>query len=202
MFCPSCGQPVSGDARFCPACGRALPEAASGTAPPAPVAGGITTGVPATAAALPLRPAGFWRRFWGLIVDRFVIGIVLFPIGMLFGIQFLAWPRWDAETFGVEQLVALIAGSLTMLLIRTVVEWLYAALLQSSSRQATLGQMLLGLKVTDLDGRRISFARASGRHVASFLSALILCIGYLMCAFTAKKQTLHDLIASTLVLRT
>jgi uncharacterized RDD family membrane protein YckC len=61
--------------------------------------------------------------------------------------------------------------------------------------------MALGLKVTDLEGRRISFARATGRHFAKFLSAMICLVGYIMAGFTARKQALHDVIAGTLVVR-
>jgi uncharacterized RDD family membrane protein YckC len=53
--------------------------------------------------------------------------------------------------------------------------------------------------VTGLDGRRISFARATARHFAKYISTLILFIGFIMAAFTAKKQALHDLIAETVV---
>ena len=41
--------------------------------------------------------------------------------------------------------------------------------------------------------------RALGRNLAKILSGLILCIGFLMVAFTGKKQGLHDMIAGTLV---
>ena len=73
--------------------------------------------------------------------------------------------------------------------------------MQSSSRQATLGKMALGIKVTSLDGERISFLRATGRYFATILSSLLLMIGYIMAAFTQRKQALHDMIASTLVVR-
>ena len=82
-----------------------------------------------------------------------------------------------------------------------VVSWLYFALLESSPKQATLGKMALGIKVTDLDGNRISFGRATGRFFAKIISGVILMIGYIMAAFTAKKQALHDIIASTLVIK-
>jgi uncharacterized RDD family membrane protein YckC len=56
--------------------------------------------------------------------------------------------------------------------------------------------------VTDLQGRRITFARASGRFFAKIITGLIpLGIGYIMAGFTEKKQALHDMIASCLVLR-
>jgi uncharacterized RDD family membrane protein YckC len=58
------------------------------------------------------------------------------------------------------------------------------------------------LKVTDLEGRRISFARATGRHFAKLLSGFILMIGFIMAGFTQRKQALHDMIAGTLVVRT
>jgi uncharacterized RDD family membrane protein YckC len=79
--------------------------------------------------------------------------------------------------------------------------WLYEAFMESSSYQATLGKMICGMKVTDLNGSRISFERATGRHFAKWLSAIILCIGYIMVGLTERKQGLHDLLAGTLVQR-
>jgi len=77
--------------------------------------------------------------------------------------------------------------------------WLYEALMESSSRQATLGKMIFGMKVTDLSGNRISFARATGRYFAKWLSGLTLLIGYIIAGFTERKQALHDMLAGTLV---
>ena len=79
--------------------------------------------------------------------------------------------------------------------------WLYEALMESSSYQSTLGKMIFGMKVTDLYGNRISFARATGRHFAKILSGMILCIGFIMVGLTERKQGLHDLLAGTLVRR-
>lgn len=61
-----------------------------------------------------------------------------------------------------------------------VMGWLYSAVLESSSMQGTLGKKALGLVVTDMDGRRISFGRATGRYFAKFLSAMILLVGFMM----------------------
>lgn len=80
--------------------------------------------------------------------------------------------------------------------------WLYFALMESSKYQATLGKMALNLRVTDLHGNKIGFGRATGRFFGKYLSSLILCIGYLMVAWTEKKQGLHDIMAKTLVIRT
>src|SRR2546428_774442 len=71
-----------------------------------------------------------------------------------------------------------------------------------SPRLATVGKMVFGLKVTNLEGHRISFARATGRHFAKLISAMILLIGYIMAGFSERKQALHDMIAGTLVVRT
>jgi Tfp pilus assembly major pilin PilA len=78
--------------------------------------------------------------------------------------------------------------------------WLYFALLESSGWQATVGKRALGIKVTTVDGQRIGFGQATGRYFAKILSGLTLCIGFLMVAWTQKRQGLHDKIAGTLVL--
>lgn len=78
--------------------------------------------------------------------------------------------------------------------------WLYFASLESSKWQATIGKRVLGLKVVDLKGKRVSFWRATARYFSKLLSRLILMIGFLMILWTKKKQALHDKIASTLVI--
>jgi uncharacterized RDD family membrane protein YckC len=60
--------------------------------------------------------------------------------------------------------------------------------------------MVFGLVVTDTQGARLSFLHATGRHFAKFLSTLTLLIGYVMAAFTERKQALHDFVAGTYVL--
>jgi uncharacterized RDD family membrane protein YckC len=71
--------------------------------------------------------------------------------------------------------------------------------MESSSKQATLGKMALGIIVTDLEGQRISFGKATGRHFSKIVSGIILYIGFIMVAFTEKKQGLHDMMAGCLV---
>ena len=82
-----------------------------------------------------------------------------------------------------------------------IIWWVYFAVLHSSVWQASVGKKVLGLKVTDLEGRRISFGRATGRYFAGILSALLLCVGYMMVGWTQKKQGLHDKIAGTYVVK-
>lgn len=80
--------------------------------------------------------------------------------------------------------------------------WLYFAGLESSPLQATLSGRMLGLRVTDLSGEPISFNRATVRHFAMYLSAVTpFAVGYLMAFWTKRRQTLHDYVSSTLVLK-
>ena len=79
--------------------------------------------------------------------------------------------------------------------------WLYEAFMMSSEWQATVGKRVMSIVVTDLGGGRISFGRATGRHFAKYLSAFLLGIGFIMAAFTSKKQALHDIIADTVVVK-
>lgn len=78
--------------------------------------------------------------------------------------------------------------------------WLYYAGLESSAYQATLGKLLFGIKVTDLAGNPISMEIATRRHLAKFLSGLLLGAGYLMIATTEKEQGLHDKLVGCLVM--
>ncbi len=88
---------------------------------------------------------------------------------------------------------------MTLILAASAAQWLYFALMESSVKQGTLGKMALGIIVTDANGNRISFGRATGRYFGKIISGAILCIGYIMAGFTEKKQALHDMIAGCLV---
>ena len=133
-----------------------------------------------------------------LVIDTLVIAIVVLPVSGIMALTIaLAGKVVSMPALGVH-LVRVIAT----VTFSSCANWIYEAGLESSSKQATLGKMAMGLKVTDLVGRRISFARATGRHFAKILSGMILLIGYIMAGFTERKQALHDMIAGTLVQRT
>jgi uncharacterized RDD family membrane protein YckC len=80
--------------------------------------------------------------------------------------------------------------------------WLYSALQECSSQQATIGKRVLGIKVIDLAGQRISFGRATGRYFGKIISGMIMYIGFIMAGFTDRKQALHDMMAGCLLVRT
>ncbi|MEY3002715.1 MAG: hypothetical protein RLZZ428_1090 [Pseudomonadota bacterium] len=130
--------------------------------------------------------AGFWKRFAAYIIDFFVLFIPSFIIGFTIGMTYGNILTTD-ELEGLNNLVGI------------VISWLYWAVMESSPKQATLGKMALGIKVTNLNGERISFARASGRFFGKIVSSLLLLIGFIMIAITKKKQGLHDKMAGTLI---
>lgn len=136
------------------------------------------------------RYAGFWIRVAALIIDAIVLYIPLTILQKLAGLD---------ATPNPEDLNAVLSAALTSMVLSTAVQWAYRSTMHSSQWQATVGKMAVGIRVTDRDGGRISFARASGRYLAEILSGIILGIGYIMAAFTERKQALHDKLADTVV---
>jgi len=133
--------------------------------------------------------AGFWKRVAAFLIDYLIIIVGCYAIGCVLGIVlYLAGISYNTKTF--EQ---------RCLLWGVIIYWLYYALMESSPKQATLGKMALRIKVTDLNGKIISFSRATGRHFGKIISQIILCIGFIMVASTQKKQGLHDIMAGCLV---
>ncbi|HKW61216.1 MAG TPA: RDD family protein [Candidatus Acidoferrum sp.] len=149
---------------------------------------------------------GFWLRFLAYLIDGAVIliGICVVAIPLVFLTGLGAYlsqinPEEDWNENGAWVIVAVIFLLATASL---VITWLYHALMECSEWQATVGKKVLGLVVTDMEGRRVSFWRATGRHFAKIVTNMIpLLIGYIMAGFTDKKQALHDLIAGCLILQ-
>lgn len=175
MYCPKCGSENPDEAEFCVKCGSGLRSGARDSGP---------SGI--------IGYAGFWRRFAAVIIDGILLNIATMIIGLIVGI--------GPGTLYARNVVDLSRPRVAVFsLITVVVAWLYYTLLESSSGQATLGKMALGISVTDMSGNRISFGRANGRYWGKILSAMIFMVGYLMAAFTQRKQALHDILAETLV---
>lgn len=196
MYCAKCGAQVAEGVAFCAACGQ-------------PTSGGGAPGYAATAPAPQVPYAGFWLRFVAYIIDGFVLGIpftaiifiLLAATGALGVLQHIN-PGEPPDAAAALLGVGVVAAFVGVVLLSIVGGWLYFGWTESSTWQATLGKRALGLYVTDMNGQRCSFGRASGRFFAKFITGLIpLAIGYIMAGFTDKKQALHDMIASCLVLR-
>ena len=133
--------------------------------------------------------AGFWRRCAAYTIDYFITFLASYVVGLVAGFG-LSVGQGAAGMMAAPT----IGGFLGL-----IVGWLYFALQESSAKQATLGKLALGIKVTDSYGRRIGFGRATGRFFGKLLSGLILAIGFMLAGWTEKKQALHDMLAGTFV---
>lgn len=144
--------------------------------------------------------AGFWLRVAAYLIDAIILYIANALVTMpIMGTNMQAFIDPEANP---EEMLELMMTSLGPVIgITTLISWLYFALMESSEKQATVGKMALGLKVVDMYGEKLTFLRATGRHFAKIISGIILCIGYIMVGFTEKKQALHDIIASALVVK-
>ena len=122
------------------------------------------------------RFAGFWVRAIASIIDSLVLGVVGAVLGVIF-----------ARAEGL------------LVILGIIVNLSYFACLESSDKQATFGKRAMGIIVVDAQGNRMSTGQAWGRTLSKILSSVIMSIGYLMVAFTEKKQGLHDKMADTYV---
>ncbi|MBI2619333.1 MAG: RDD family protein [Ignavibacteriales bacterium] len=151
--------------------------------------------------------AGFWKRFAAYLIDSIILGVVswiiilpiLGAIGLGMGSMDYSEEMITDEDAAAGLAAMMVGGMMMLWVVIAVAAWLYFALMESSSKQATLGKMALGIIVTDMNGNRLTFGRATGRYFGKILSGMILMIGYIMAAFTEKKQALHDMIAGCLV---
>ncbi len=155
--------------------------------------------------------AGFWLRFVAHLLDGLIVGlpaiIVLFIVLLSSGLGTVLRnlpnpPPSPDDPAGAAFGIGLMIGVAVFVLLAIVGSWLYYAGFESSSWQATPGKKVLNIIVTDMNGARVTFGRASGRFFAKWVTQLIpLGIGYILAGITERKQALHDMIASTLVLR-
>jgi uncharacterized RDD family membrane protein YckC len=151
--------------------------------------------------------AGFWLRFCACISDGIILG---FPMTLME----IIWNPYGATQENVENTMQSGGSPLeafsgffdsnvvAFLVVSTLAYVAYYVYFHASVWQATPGKMLFGLKVVGSDLGRISPLRAFGRYLASWISALVLGIGFIMAAFHPKKRTLHDIMADTYVLDT
>jgi uncharacterized RDD family membrane protein YckC len=153
-----------------------MDETMSMTAPPASI----------DTEARHVRYAGFWMRFWAYLVDIIVVaslnGILITPLIRGFDLP--------ATEPAILPLQAILTG---------IVYYTYFILMTKFLSQ-TLGKMLFGLKVASLNKRKLTWGTVIFREgIGRFISKTILFVGFLVVAFTKKKQGIHDLFADTTV---
>jgi uncharacterized RDD family membrane protein YckC len=187
MHCHKCGAKNDDQAAFCDKCGVALQK-------PTPETGAAVPAYPAA-----VQYAGFWRRVGAYLIDSLIVGAVwtaLYYTLVAAGVVSIPeMNEMDIEEYTGWMFTFMWISNIVVFALQT----LYFAIMESSSKQATLGKMVLGIVVTDPDGKRVSFGRALGRNLGKIISSIILLIGYFMIAFTQKKQGLHDIMANCLV---
>jgi uncharacterized RDD family membrane protein YckC len=190
-----------------------------GALPPLPPAAPVTPLVaasPAYSYAATMEPpshlvyAGFWPRVAAHILDNLIVsipfafvwvGFVAAVVGLGVFTQ-LAHPQSPGPNAPTVAFVGtLVMLYFSLILGRFIAVWLYHAFLESGPHQSTWGKRVLGLKVTGVTGQRISFGHASGRYFSTLVTNMTMGIGYVMVAFTDRKQALHDMIAGTLVVK-
>jgi uncharacterized RDD family membrane protein YckC len=174
--CPMCGEEADVHDEDCPACGEPIARKANSR----------------RENPNNLIYAGFWLRFVAWMIDGLILAV---PTSAIVAVCVIQLP--NAPWIVLLDLTPLWMYELLVLLLL----WPYYSTMESSRYQATFGKMLLGLIVTDLNGEKVSFGRATGRHWAKVFSSYCAMLGYLMAGFDDKKQAWHDSIASCLVVR-
>jgi uncharacterized RDD family membrane protein YckC len=205
MFCSRCGLRVEEGNRFCQGCGQEVGGAVLAAQAPTGLAPGAVPSGSGFPAALPF--AGFWERVGAYLIDGLILGIPFGALAIVLVLTFGGFSVLLHRRSADPDAAAAVAGPAVMLFFLAmmgflVVQWLYFAGMESSERQATFGKSVMSLRVANYDGQRISFGHATGRFFAKIVSGMVpFAIGYIMAAFTEKKQALHDFIAGTVVLR-
>ena len=183
VYCTHCGTAVPPGTVYCPACGSKQESVQ-----PAPY-------------------AGFWLRFWAYMLDGLILSVPSFLFlafvfaGLARRLTDLRFPPHENPGELPPEFPLLLGWIFIFTVVSWVGTWLYEALFLSSRYQATPGKMALSIVVTDRLGNRLTFGRASLRYLGKVLSGMTFSIGFLMAAFTEKKQALHDLLVGTLVVK-
>ncbi len=202
--CPRCGSPVREGARFCGNCGTAVTAAQPFVGPaetemmlgPHPGAAGTI----AAATNQPMQYAGFWIRFLAAFIDSIVVSIVTNPITLLIGQGFNPEVREDA--FGTTTIDWNFDGTRLglALLISTIIPFVYYVVALSRWGQ-TLGALAVSIKVVRTDGALLSPGAAFVRTIGAWVSGVALGLGYLWMIWDRRKQTWHDKMAGSVVIK-
>lgn len=148
--------------------------------------------------------AGFWRRLASFGMDWLLCAFLGYVVVELLVSPWLK-PLIDGPARGVpdESLLHLLeldtAGGLATWVLHFVLMVTYHVMQEAGRHQATLGKRAMGLIVTNMQGQRISHGQALGRWAGGLLSSPFFA-GYLLSLYTQRRQTLHDLMAGTVVL--
>lgn len=140
--------------------------------------------------------AEYMPRVGAYLLDMIFINLMtcIPQYGLIFGIVALA-----GQDRGSQE-AAMLMGQFCGLLVAIAISLTYCVTLETSAKQGTWGKQIVGIKVTDLQGRRITVGQAVGRYFAKIITGCTCGVGLLMPLWTEKKQTLHDMMAGCLAL--
>ena len=135
-------------------------------------------------------PAGFWLRVLAAVIDSIICNVVVFVMG--FGIGFLI----ESNNYGFNEMTQL------LIMAMGIIVTLFYYIFFTGYGGQTPGKMALQIKVIHNDGSEIGYGQAFVREtIGKIISYLLLCIGYLMVGLRRDKRGLHDLLASTRVIK-
>ena len=134
---------------------------------------------------------GFWIRLVAALIDSIVLTIIIIFLAVLSLVVF-GTTLGEGAGVGMFFLVLILASLATIL---------YKPLMEASEYQGTLGKYVLGLKIVDKNGNKISMSTSFVRTILWIIGSqlFLLCLGVLMVGFTEYKQGLHDILANTYV---
>ncbi len=202
VTCEKCAAEIPEGASVCPHCATPVSVAQIG-----PVY--VPAGAQASAAAPEIQTvsvesaqpvfAGFWLRAVAYLLDTVLISLAGGLIASFYPATFIKFP--DAAAAASNPFASLPQLTPLGFAITLGATWIYYTMFEASSWQATPGKRVMKIYVTDMVGQRPSVARVAARNVAKIISNLSFLVGYLVAGFTVKKQALHDMVTSCLVLR-
>jgi len=141
--------------------------------------------------------AGFWRRFIAAVLDQIILlvgrAFIYGAIGLIIYAMLFVF---DARS-QIEMVFRIYAGILA--LVDFWITWIYFAVMESSSLQGSLGKLALGIRVSNMDLKPVTFEQATVRYFSKIISSLTIGVGYLLCAYSSKKQALHDFVGKTVL---
>ncbi|KOS03649.1 RDD family protein [Paenibacillus polymyxa] len=148
--------------------------------------------------------AGFWKRFLAHLLDYTILFVTIRLIDTLpfvtigFVSAFVKMPNFLEFVSHLDDVSVRILGAI-IIFGPLLLDWLYHTIMESSKCRGTVGKLAAGIVVVDENNEKISFGRANARYWGKIISLVTIFVGYIMVAFTAKKQALHDKIARTYV---
>jgi len=133
--------------------------------------------------------AGFWKRFAAYIIDSIILAFATNAI------------KWEIfRSLGSDVYSSNGIAPYVWQILFLIFSWCYFAGMESSPLKATIGKLAVGIFVSDLNGERVSFGKASGRFFGKLISGLLIGIGFIIAGTSTKKQALHDSMSDCLVL--